>query len=193
MSALTAELKATYQHQWDVMVVHPDRVAEAANVARAIAAHRDRYKVPEAATGVPWWWIGIIHNRECSLRFDQHLHNGDPLSSRTTHFPPGRPPPPADPPFQWEASSIDALKYEGLESVQDWSIAGSLFRFEAYNGEGYHARHLPSPYVFAGSNQYVCGKYIQDGVFSYTTVDQQLGAALVLRALIDGKFVVGFK
>ena len=46
------------------------------------------------------------------MRFDQHLHNGDPLSGRTTHVPPGRPRP-ASPPFTWEQSAHDAIIRSG--------------------------------------------------------------------------------
>jgi lysozyme family protein len=40
---------------------------------------------------VPWYLVGIIHYRECSLYFSRHLHNGEPLTERTRRVPAGRP------------------------------------------------------------------------------------------------------
>ncbi len=58
---------------------------------------------------------------------------------------------------------------------------------EMYNGPGYAKRGLPSPYIWAGTNQYAKGKYIADGHFDPNAVDHQLGCAgLIARmALID--------
>ena len=51
-----------------------------------------------------------------SLDFNRHLHNGDPLSSRTTHIPQNRPVK-GKPPFTWEESTIDVLKHKRLDRV----------------------------------------------------------------------------
>ena len=54
---------------------------------------------------------------------------------------------------------------------------------EQYNGLGYASKGLPSPYVWSGTDQYVSGKYVADGVFSATTVDKQLGCAGLIMAM----------
>jgi hypothetical protein len=56
---------------------------------------------------------------------------------------------------------------------------------EQYNGLGYAGRGLPSPYVWSGTDQYHTGKYIHDGVFDPNEVDQQLGCAGILMAMMQ--------
>jgi hypothetical protein len=52
-----------------------------------------------------------------------------------------------------------------------------------YNGLGYANKGLPSPYVWAGTDQYTTGKYVADGVFDPNAVDRQLGCAGLLMAM----------
>ena len=106
-----------------------------------------------------------------------HLHNGDPLTARTTHVPAGRPvanprgEPEAGPrrsapnPYTWEESAADALCQKGLNAWADWTIVGSLFQLEAYNGWGYRMYHseVLSPYLWSFTNHYTKGKYASDG------------------------------
>jgi lysozyme family protein len=68
-----------------------------------------------------------------SGNFNRHLHNGDPLTSRTVHVPAGRPKS-GTPPFTWEQSAVDALAYDGLTQVTDWSIEHVAYVFENFNG-----------------------------------------------------------
>lgn len=145
-------------------------------------ANKIRYQVVERQTRVPWAVVAVIHCREASFNFKAHLHNGDPLSARTVHVPAGRPFT-GVPPFTWEASAVDALVYDHFAGKTDWSISTTLDRLEAYNGVGYRKRGLPSPYLWAGTDQYVSGKYVEDGIFSASTVDQQPGCAGILKLL----------
>lgn len=132
---------------------------------------------------VPWWFIAVIHYREAGFvnnqpNWNTYLGNGQPLNRKTTLVPAGRGP------FKtWEEGAVDALVYAPPHAAQnkDWSIGGALAEIENYNGPGYAARGLPSPYVWAGTDQYKSGKYIADGKFSATTVDQQLGCAGLLK------------
>ena len=100
--------------------------------------------------GTPWYVVGVIHALESSLNFGRHLHNGDPLTARTVQVPAGRPKT-GQPPFTWEASASDALRYQGFDKWKDWSIPGTLFKLEGYNGFGYRDHHadVPSPYLGA--------------------------------------------
>lgn len=145
--------------------------------------NRGRYEALGDSLGVPWWFIAAIHCRECSYDFKQHLHNGDPLTARTRHVPAGRPTK-GNPPFAWEVSAADALAYDGFTRQADWGIAIALDRLERYNGLGYQKRGLPSPYIFAGTNQYIAGKYIADGVFDADYVDRQPGCAGIIKLLL---------
>ena len=132
--------------------------------------------------------VGIIHSLEAGGDFTRHLHNGDPLTARTTHVPAGRPKT-GKPPFTWEQSAIDALRGQGLAAWKDWSVPGTLFQLEGYNGFGYRDHHpdVPSPYLWSCSNHYTRGKYVADGRFSPTAVSQQVGAALLLKQLSVAK------
>jgi len=44
---------------------------------------------------------------------------------------------------------------------------------------------VPSPYLWAGTNQYRSGKYVRDGVYDPSKVDPQLGCAALLMALME--------
>jgi len=67
---------------------------------------------------------------------------------------------------------------------RDWSIGGTLTKLEEYNGLGYAARRQPSPYIWSGTDQYRSGKYIRDGVYDPNAVDNQLGCAGLLLAMM---------
>jgi hypothetical protein len=55
---------------------------------------------------------------------------------------------------------------------------------EQYNGLGYASRGLPSPYIWSGTNQYINGKYVADGVFNPDEIDRQLGCAAILKSMM---------
>jgi lysozyme family protein len=140
--------------------------------------------VLEALTDVPWYIIAAIHNMEASQKFNGHLHNGDPLTARTVHVPKGRPPF-GNPPFTFEDSGVDALRFEKMDQVEDWTLPGALFRLEAFNGFGSRARGLNTPYLWSFSTHYTKGKFVADNQFDPNAVSQQCGAALLLRKMVD--------
>lgn len=151
--------------------------------AAKIRASRSRYEVVAAKTGVPWDVIAVIHYREISGNFAGVLHNGQKIigtGKKTTIVPKGR-----GPFSTWEQAAIDALMnchpYAGKN--KDWSLAGTLDILERYNGLGYRDKGVPSPYLWAGTDQYVKGKYVADGKYDPNHVDQQLGVAALLIAL----------
>lgn len=154
--------------------------------AAKIEAVRARYEAVSAKTGVPWDVIGVVHYRESSGSFAGVLHNGQKIigtGKKTTIVPKGR-----GPFSSWEQAAIDALMncppYAGKN--KDWSIAGTLEILERYNGLGYRNKGLPSPYLWAGTDQYVKGKYVADGKYDPNHVDTQLGVAPVLMKIRDG-------
>lgn len=182
MAYTVAGLRSYYLTKWNNMVITRPQAVNAA--AHKVIAGMARYKDLEKQTGIPWKFIGICHLRESDCNFHTHLHNGDPLSSRTYHVPAGRPLR-GSPPFTFEESALDALTYEGFTRIQDWSIEQMAFSFEQYNGWGYRYKGIPSAYVWSGSNQYTSGKYVSDGVFDPNAVDVQLGCMPVLKAICD--------
>lgn len=143
-----------------------------------------RYKKVAEATCIPWFAIGIIHGMEASFNFRKHLHNGDSLKGKTTRYPPNRPEV-WSPPNDWETSAIDALRFDKFENEEDWSLARTLYRWEAYNG--FRSRVLQkinTPYLWSFSNHYSKGKYVADGVWDGNAVSKQCGAAVMLREMV---------
>jgi lysozyme family protein len=142
---------------------------------------KSRYQAVAAKTGVPWAVIAVIHERECSQDWTGSLAQGDPWDRVSTHVPAGRGP------FRsWEEAAIDALVNCSPYAARnkDWSIGGTLIKLEEYNGLGYASRGKPSPYIWSGTDQYICGKYVRDGVFDPNAVDSQLGCAGLLMAMM---------
>lgn len=179
-----AALRDEYIARYLACVVDPGRLAAVDRMVDRIVANKPRYEPVSAATGVPWYVIGLIHGLEAGFSFNAHLHNGDPLTARTYQQPEGRPVS-GSPPFTWEESALDALAYDHLTGWGDWDLVGTLYKLEAFNGMGY--RHLsppiPSPYLWAGSNQYAQGKFTSDGHYDPSAVSQQIGAATALKRM----------
>lgn len=174
-------LSDTYAAQFHDCVIKPEHAAEVRAEAARILASRARYEAVAAHfTGMPWWVVGILHSMECGLSFHQHLHNGDPLSARTVQVPKGRPIA-GTPPFTWEESARDALVYDGLDKITDWSPGHALVAFENYNGSGYRRRGVPSPYLWSFTDQYRCGKYTADGRYNPLAISRQCGCAALMK------------
>lgn len=153
---------------------------DVAGPARRLLAARDRYQSVAARTGVPWFVVAVIHQRESSRDWSRSLAQGDPWNRVSTHVPKGRGP------FKsWEDAAIDALASCPPYAARwrDWSAGGALTLLETFNGLGYARRGLPSPYLWAGTDQYSRGKYVADGRFDPQVVDPQPGCAALLRAM----------
>lgn len=173
----------SYQQLYDSMAVNSDKVTKAAALAAKMVLNKKRYEAVSNALNIPWYVVAVIHYRESSNSFSRHLHNGDPLTTRTTHVPKGRPIE-GNPPFSWEDSAIDALTMQKLHKVTDWSIENTLVLLEKYNGLGYKKKGMPSPYIWSWSNNYQSGKYVADGKFDPNVKDAQCGVAVLLKYLI---------
>jgi lysozyme family protein len=185
VATLSKGLRQNYNLLYQSLLIRPARRAAVDQMVRRITANKARYQKVAKAIGMPWYVVGIIHSLEAGSNFTKHLHNGDPLTARTTHVPAGRPKT-GKPPFTWEASAIDALS--GFRAWKDWSVPGTLFKLEGYNGFGYRDHHptVPSPYLWSFSNHYTSGKYVADGKFAPSAVSQQCGAAVLLKRLSAG-------
>lgn len=182
-------LRNEYQQLFNTCVIHPKNYPAVDACVDRIVSNKPRYEVVSSRIGVPWYFIGILHNMECSCRFDTHLHNGDPLTARTTHVPKGFPKS-GFPPFHWEDSAEDALRLKGLDTWPDWGIPAMLFKMEQYNGFGYRQHGIHSPYLWSFSNHYTRGKYTSDGIFDPTAVSKQIGGAVLLRRMSERQLAV---
>lgn len=170
-------LKAANTVRWDSAKVTRNFSAIVDDLVEA----KSRYKAVEAKTGVPWFVIAVIHERESSQNWSRSLAQGDPISRVSTHVPAGR-----GPFATWEAAAIDALVNCGpYLARKKWRDAGEvLTNLELYNGVGYANKGRPSPYLWAGTNQYVSGKYVADGVYDPNHVDTQPGCAGMILAMM---------
>src|SRR3954447_14071144 len=141
--------------RWEAVKLTSDFSA----IARNLAYARQRYKKVEATTGVPWPVIAVIHERESSQSWSRSLAQGDPWDRVSVHVPARR-----GPFASWEDAAVDALVNCAPHAAgwRDWSIGGALTLLEQYNGLGYARRGVPSPYVWAGTDQYRAGKYVRD-------------------------------
>lgn len=171
-------LTAKNARRWSVAKM--TRGPEFGLVARRLVAAKSRYQGVAAKTGVPWFIIAVIHERESSQRWDRSLAQGDPWNRVSTHVPKGRGP------FQsWEDAAIDALVNCAPHASRwkDWTAGGAMTLLESYNGMGYANKGIPSPYVWSGTDQYKSGKYVADGVFDASAIDKQLGCAGLILAM----------
>lgn len=175
LAKLEAQEEVRFEHEH----VNPALVNTIDSVARRLIAPaaKARYQAISIRTAVPWWAIAVIHEREASQRFDRSIAQGDPWNQRSVHIPQGR-----GPFASFEDAAVDALVNCAPHAAawKDWSIGGTLVLLEQYNGLGYARMNIPSPYIWAGTDQYVHGKYIADGKFDPNAVDHQLGCAGLL-------------
>jgi len=167
-----------YASQWDAITVLPNRAHEVRSTAVRLCAAKARYRQVEQITGVPWYMIAVIHEREASQNWNTQLAQGDPLHRVSTHVPRGM-----GPFASWEAGAVAALKHDGLDKVFDWRLEKLLFYLEAYNGWGYYAHGAPSPYLWGATNIQRPGKYVADGVWSPRPLDQQIGCAALIKVM----------
>src|SRR6266566_4448048 len=166
------------QQRWESMHILPSRINEISNIAKRLTASaaKARYQQIEKATNVPWFIIAVIHERESTQNFTRQLAQGDPLSQVSTHVPKGRGPffnHPNDP------AGHDAFYRGALDALidcppyaskwADWSPGGSLTLLVEYNGLGYENRGIPSPYIWAVSDQYSHGTSIAGVITQLTT------------------------
>jgi lysozyme family protein len=178
-----AVLKAANLRRWQTCIVNAALIQTIDAVAKRLLEAKFRYVSVQNLTSVPWPIIAVIHQRESSQSWAASLAQGDPWNQVSIHVPKGR-----GPFGSWEDAAVDALENCPPHAAkwEDWSIGGSLCLLEQYNGLGYAVRGMPSPYIWASTNQYIRGKFIADGHFDPNAIDHQLGcAALLLRMTVE--------
>lgn len=175
-----------YQKLWDTMEIRAEWRDDAEFAARKAVENQKRYAAVVSGTTVPWWFVAIVHCMECGFKFDRHLLNGDPLSGRTVRVPANQPPF-GSPPYDWETAARYAMTYEELDKITDWSLPNVLNRWHRYNGvkNEYQRRKIPTPYLWSGCYHYDKGKYTRDRYFDPEVPSKQVGAAIILKTLIE--------
>lgn len=177
------QLIAANQARWDKCKITPVRRGEVTKVAARLAGTlaKAAYVELEQATGVPWWVIAVIHEREADQNFSRSIAQGDPWNQVSRHVPKGRGP------FRsFFEAGVDALTKCPPHAAEwhDWSAGGALTILEEYNGLGYEKYHAEaSPYLWGATDQEEWGKYTNDGHWARVW-DTQLGCAAMLKAMI---------
>lgn len=147
----------------------------------------DHYLPVQDATKVPVIFQAATFERESGTNFRTSPAQGDPWTKVSIHVPRGRGPYPS-----WSACAIDTYNKEHVgvlaPGVTRWTGPYLCWKFEGFNGFGPRDHGRVSGYVFAGTDQYdppagKGGKYVADGQWSPSTVDQQLGAFAVALAM----------
>ncbi len=144
--------------------------------------NKDIYEQVESQTNVPAELIAAIHWRESGGNFNAYLHNGTKIGETldTINGPKVF--------YSWQDSAVDALTNYNAnpENIIQDDFQSYCDYAEHYNGMGYSKYHdMKSPYVWAGTDNYVSGKYVQDGSFDPNTIDRQLGVAVMLKTLFE--------
>lgn len=181
----TQQLIAENQSRWEKCEITPSRLAAVNAVAKRLTEEsaKRQYTAIQQATGVPWWVIAVIHEREASQNFMCSLAQGDPWNEISKHVPKGRGP------FKsFLDAAVDALKNCAPYAAKwtDWTAGGLLTLLERYNGLGYEEYHAEaSPYNWGATNQEQPGKYVSDGEYSPTVWDTQIGCSAMLKAMMQ--------
>ena len=173
------DLKAANAQRWAAAKL--TRGPEFNMVAARLVRGKPRYQSAEMRTGVPWFVIAVIHEREASGDWTKQLGQGDPLNRVSTHVPAGRGP------FEsWEDGAYDALVKcpPYAASNKDWSAGSALAMLEKYNGMAYANHGVPSPYIWSGTDQYKSGKVLVDHGPIEPVADKQLGCAGLIMAMM---------
>lgn len=75
----------TYAKWWDECEIVPGRAHELAGFVKRAMARKERYQVVSEKTGVPWWMIAIIAERESTQKFSRSIAQGDRWSNIHLH------------------------------------------------------------------------------------------------------------
>lgn len=191
--------KPTYQQLmkqlWDTMVVHDNVIDGNGRIIISDVKGKIEVIVDKMIAGkliyqqvayafpnpIKWYHICPMHQMEGELNFNTYLGNGQSIFKKTTIVPKGR-----GPFSSFYYGAIDAIRYDKLDKIMDWSIGNTLTVFTGFNGFGYYLyRGINTPYVFSGTNHYTKGKYVSDGKYDPNCVSAQIGIAPIFKRLLE--------
>lgn len=159
--------------------IRPVRLGEVKSTCLRLLANKDRYQTIADQTGVPWYAIAAIHFKEASLDFRAYLGNGELIIGTgkcSSAVPSGR-----GPLQTFEEGAVEALgsqKGKGLDE-----LGNLLYFLEGYNGYGYRAHGINSPYLFSATVCYSSGGYPRDHFYDPSYVIRNLGCVALFRGL----------
>lgn len=179
-----SQLAPTYAAQWASMKV--TREGEALETAERLLKDRKTYDEIAGETGVPTVWLMATNEREDGGRLDRYFGNGDVLTRPTTDVPRHR-----GPFASFKAGVLDSLHYDGIDAGFRAQLRAGIaivplmiFEETNWNGWGYDAHGIRTPYVFGATNLQQRGKYDADGHWNGALMDTQLGTAAIWWALL---------
>jgi lysozyme family protein len=180
IAALLKTAKITKEVAWYKKVFAPK-----------IIKNKRVYRMIADALDCPLVLPALLHSREMGSdvgKFLAYLGNGQPYNKKTTIVPKGRGPFPT-----FSAGAIDALSLKKIQEIKEWSIERLFYECERYNGFGYRAKGINTPYVYSYTNHYTQGHYVKDFTFSKTAKDGNIGVLALYKILceMDKDFIVG--
>lgn len=92
LEILFQEFRSGYEANWQTLQIRPSSAGEANKEASRLLRNKTVYQQIEAITNVPWYFIGLCHDRELGFDLNTYLGNGQPLNRVTTNVPKGRGP-----------------------------------------------------------------------------------------------------
>lgn len=178
--------------RWKIAKARQDRVPAARAAARRFVAPEAKQRYQNISfliqerhgKHIPWWFIPLVHERECvggNTNWHCSIAQGDAFNKVSIHRPTG-----IGPFASFENAAVYSLVHAAPHAANNtnWSGGGVMTIGEKYNGLGYANKGRPSPYIWAGTDQYVKGKYVKDGVYDPNKVDAQLGMAITLKEMM---------
>lgn len=198
MSTITFEkLEPEYRALAARAIIKPERERELRSAAVRLLRDKATYAIVSQKTDIPIAVLMALAEREMTGNLHCYLGNGQSLKKRTTIVPKGRGPFLQPFPEDFIAGCLDALAIDRLDQVAHqaggWSLARFCYESEEWNGWGYRARGIPSPYVFGATSVQRAGKFPRDHFFDPTMMDPQLGTLAIVEELVrlDPSLVFG--
>lgn len=163
-------LEPEYAKLLDGMQIH--NVSQIIARAKHLLTFKAEYEPVFEEEGVPVAVLIALNELESSTNFRTYFGNGDPLDRPTRDVPAGRGP------FKtWPLGAIDAIKMDGLDKFRgQWTLELACYLCERWNGFGYRAHGIHTPYDFAWTSLYSAGKYTSDRHWDPKAIDTQIGA-----------------
>lgn len=170
------------------MKITQSRIGDVDSVAMKLLRfqRQGRYAGVSRQNGVPEIFIAASFEREASSDFTRSPAQGDPLDHVSTHVPKGLGPYIGE--TAWTRAALDAYRIDGLDKVgaANWTWALACYYAEGFNGWGYRDRHnMRSPYLWGATTLQQRGKYVSDGRFDASVMDQQIGVMPMMMRMAE--------
>lgn len=172
-------LRPEYERELAAMRVTRPQAVEAA--ARSVLRLDDHYKELSRRTGVPAALLGAIDYREDDNDPSRGIGQGDRWDRRSVNVPAGKGP------FKSKLEAdVFYVNYDHLnDNSAPWTEAYACWKGEAWNGFGYRAHGVRTPYLWGSTNLQQPGRYVRDGKFDSSQMDSQVGIVPVWRRVIE--------